>query len=624
MTTFNAILATGHIPASFLHGHVIPIPKGHDRDLRDPSNYRGISLLSSISKVLEKVLINIISPDISLNPLQGGFRSGYSCLHTAYILQEAIQHTRERSKKAYVAFLDARKAFDTVWHEGLFVKLHNKGLPMRIWHLLYTWYKNSSCSVAWNNATSASFPIHQGVRQGAILSPLLYSIFVDELLDLLSISGLGVRANSIYIGAPMYADDLALIAESPQELQAMLNIVHSYAGKWRYNLNACKSFIMVFGESPRSRTQARSLREWHLGSEKVQEVDEVHHLGILRSVSFSTLSRTTERSTAGRSAFFALNAVGSRFGCLHPVTSYKLYSTLSIPIMLYGSELWSLTSTELNILERTHRKILPTIQGLPIRCPAAALQSLIGSRSILSYMSQRQLAFINSIINMQASDLPKQLLEARVANPRAKGITVTWGNLLDELCLPSIKQLLSTPRNKETWKRSIKRLLNIRAYITMLDQCEEYPLGDCDLPIGRPAPHWTVTLQDTHATRRNNFRIRLLVGCDGLEADASRFRWRKDRSQPNNPTCKLCHSEPEDPLHFIAKCPALSPVRSRLLSATPETIKPHLPDLEADPLRFAEVVLGLEWIKDTPTQMFIIDFLTQLKSARSSLILRSD
>ena len=126
-----------------------------------------------------------------------------------------------------------------------------------------------------------------------------------------------------------------------------------------------------------------------------------------------------------------------------------------------------------------------------------------------------------------------------------------------------------------------------------------------------------------HATCKNNFWIRLLVGCDGLEADASRFQWRKDQSQPNNSTCKLCHSEPEDPLHFIAKCPALSPVRSHL-SAAPEAIKPHRPDPDADLLRFTEVVLGLEWIKDTPTQTFIIDFLTQLKSARNSLILQSD
>ena len=177
--------------------------------------------------------------------------------------------------------------------------------------------------------------------------------------------------------------------------------------------------------------------------------------------------RTTERSKAGRSAFFALNTVGSRFGCLYPVTSYKLYSTSSIPIMVYGSELWSITNTELNILEHAHHKILRTIQGLPIRCPAAALQSLIGSRSISSYISQRQLAFTNSIINMQASDLPKWLLETRVGNPRAKRITVTWKNLLDELCLPSIKQLLSTSGHKEIWKRSVKRLLNIQAYITM-------------------------------------------------------------------------------------------------------------------------------------------------------------
>ena len=112
---------------------------------------------------------------------------------------------------------------------------YEKGIPMCVWHLLWNWYNKSLCSVTWNHAISTSFPIHQGVRQGAILSPLLYSIFVDELLGILTTSGFGV---TIYCRAPMYANDLALITDSPEEPQATLNIVRIYAGKWRYSLNA--------------------------------------------------------------------------------------------------------------------------------------------------------------------------------------------------------------------------------------------------------------------------------------------------------------------------------------------------------------------------------------------------
>ena len=108
----------------------------------------------------------------------------------------------------------------------------------------------------------------------------------------------------------------------------------------------------------------------------------------------------------------------------------------------------------------------------------------------------------------------------------------------------------------------------------------------------------------------------------GLKQMPAAFNGGKIKANLTTPPANS-HSEPEDPLHFIAKCPALSPVRSHL-SAAPEAIKPHRPDPDADLLRFTEVVLGLEWIKDTPTETFIIDFLTQLKRARNSLILQLD
>ena len=91
------------------------IPKGHTEDLSNPSNYRGITVLSNLSKVLEKftlLRIHLQDPLPSLNLLQGEFRQGHGCVHTAYVLQEAIQSFRDRGKKAYVAFLDVRKAFD--------------------------------------------------------------------------------------------------------------------------------------------------------------------------------------------------------------------------------------------------------------------------------------------------------------------------------------------------------------------------------------------------------------------------------------------------------------------------------------------------------------------------------
>ena len=86
----------------------------------------------------------------------------------------------------------------------------------------------------WNSSISRTFRIRQGVRQDAILSPLLYSLFVDDLLDHLSTSGYGVSVDGVYCGAPMYADDLALRSDAEAGLQHMLDIVSDYAHLWRY------------------------------------------------------------------------------------------------------------------------------------------------------------------------------------------------------------------------------------------------------------------------------------------------------------------------------------------------------------------------------------------------------
>ena len=137
--------------------------------------------------------------------------------------------------KVFVAFLDVKKAFDTVWHEGLLFKLAHHKFPMYIWHILNNLYNSSTSAVLWDSRISRSFCILQGVRQGAILSPLLhvYSAFVDCLLDQVAASGHGVHIDDVFCGAPMYADDLALVSNSAEDFQSMLDITSNYALLWR-------------------------------------------------------------------------------------------------------------------------------------------------------------------------------------------------------------------------------------------------------------------------------------------------------------------------------------------------------------------------------------------------------
>ena len=130
------------IPDSLQHGLTVPIPINHhaDKDPTNPSNYRGITLLSNVGKLLVKVILQRLHDrsniDSSLSPGTSGWFQ--TCLHTAMVFQEAIQHIRESGKKAYVALLDVRKAFDMVWHEGLAFSISSSKWELRIMPGIYS------------------------------------------------------------------------------------------------------------------------------------------------------------------------------------------------------------------------------------------------------------------------------------------------------------------------------------------------------------------------------------------------------------------------------------------------------------------------------------------------------
>ena len=120
-----------------------------------------------------------------------------------------------------------------------------------------------------------------------------------------------------------------------------LDITATYATFWHYTFNTTKSFVLIFSESAHSRSSLHVQHCWSLGSQVITECNEIKHS---HSVIPSSLAWTLDHCSAGRSAFYSLFPLASHVGRVHPLVPYHLYSAICIPIFLYGSELWDISS----------------------------------------------------------------------------------------------------------------------------------------------------------------------------------------------------------------------------------------------------------------------------------------
>ena len=178
--------------------------------------------------------------------------------------------------------------------------------------------------------------------------------------------------------------------------------------------------------------------------------------------------------------------------------------------MLYGCELWSVTKTEISILERVHHEILLTMQGLPTQCCTSAVHSLSGATCIYDVIQQRQLTFVNSFSAMASDALPRMIFSARVQSTANKGSIPVWSTLLQSLDLPDLSQLMDSPWSRQSWKKFVKCLLKTNSPLHHQLDCSHLPFSQWLFEPNKPLPHWSVMWSLPLLTKRNNFRIHLI------------------------------------------------------------------------------------------------------------------
>ena len=225
---FNLILNSGEILPDWLISYIVPIHKGGAKS--DPSNYRGISLLSCLGKfflsIINKRLAKFCVDKGVLSESQLGFVRGNRCSDAHLIIHNLVtKYCHKYKKKIYSCFIDLSKAFDTIPRDILLFKLRDVGITGKIFNIIRNVYSSDQAYLKIDGKITKPFPISQGVRQGCVLSPLLFNIFMAGLAKSISSIDSGLKLDRKKINSLFWADDIVLLTESHSDLERLLKMV---------------------------------------------------------------------------------------------------------------------------------------------------------------------------------------------------------------------------------------------------------------------------------------------------------------------------------------------------------------------------------------------------------------
>ncbi|KAM8714989.1 hypothetical protein ACLKA7_002093 [Drosophila subpalustris] len=228
----NRIWELKVIPDAWKRGIIIKLPK--KGDLSDCNNWRGITLLNTIYKILATLLNERLQEKIepTLRDEQAGFRPQRSCVDQANTLRAITEQAVEWRSPLYLLIIDLKKAFDTVKRAAIWQALARKGVPDNIIAVIKAMYENAELSVLHKGKISAPFQTRTGVKQGCPLSPLLFNMVVDEKMREVCTSRRGITWSlTQHLEDLDYADDICLMSHKLSDIQAKANDLSRIASR---------------------------------------------------------------------------------------------------------------------------------------------------------------------------------------------------------------------------------------------------------------------------------------------------------------------------------------------------------------------------------------------------------
>ena len=242
---YNCVWNTERIPSDWRNGTIVKSPR--KGDLSDCNNWRGITLLSVPGKIFCSILLNRIRSDVDhkLREEQAGFRPGRSCIDKIFALRNILEQSNKWQSPLIIDSRDFQKAVDSANCKALGRIMELYGIPIKIIDLIKNLYGNSTYTALVNAERTDPFPVNTGVRQGCILSPILFCIFIDFVMRTTNETKTSITwRDDNCLGDLDYADDICLINSSVAEMQEKTTAVSKQACKLGLIINKNKREVM--------------------------------------------------------------------------------------------------------------------------------------------------------------------------------------------------------------------------------------------------------------------------------------------------------------------------------------------------------------------------------------------
>ena len=463
----QSFLIHGHISLFLLLATLIPIIKDKLGSINSSKNYRSIAISSLILKIFDWVILILYGTSLGLDELQFAYQPGCSTTMCTWSVVETIDYFMRNGSNIFSCCMDMTKAFDLVKHSVLFNKLLLSGLPLIFLRLLMFIYMKQYANVKWNNSYSSMFSLSNGVRQGGVISAILYCFYGNSLFNELRRSGYGCFVNGFYHGIFGYSDDNMLLAPSEYALQKMLEICEKFANEHNLRFSTdqnplkCKTKCIAFVKKP------MQLSDMKLCGNNLPWVNSFMHLG-------NTITNQhcyTDKDIIVKKAVYVTKCMELNRE-FHFADPHTLISINQIYNGHYtGSPLWDLFGAETLRLESSYNRNIKIVFDLPYATHRHLIEPISEKRHLRTILASRFMGFIEQI-RKSPKLIPKMLLH-HIGNDVRSTTGRNLRNILLQTDKTSVDQLVKTDISglqyhptlpSDKWKEGlVKEILDLRS-----------------------------------------------------------------------------------------------------------------------------------------------------------------